>query len=107
MTELGCRVKSCYHHSKENMCCRDNIKVGGCSATDCCSTCCSSYEKNNKTRVTNSTDCGCGNRSIEVSCDAVNCRYNEDYKCRAGRIDVKPSKNTAHGATECATFEML
>lgn len=45
MTELGCKVKNCLHHSTDNLCCRDTIKVDGCNAKDCCSTCCASYEK--------------------------------------------------------------
>ena len=106
MTDLGCKVKNCAHHSKDNLCCRDSIKVGGSSATDCCSTCCNSYEKNSGTKVTNSTDYSMGNKKLQISCDAVNCRYNEDYNCKAGHIDVKPSKSSMHGATECSTFEM-
>lgn len=104
MTDLGCKVKNCAFHNEANLCSRDSIKVDGSTAMDSCSTCCSSYEMSNKRdRATNSCDCK-GKQKIDISCEATHCRYNDNYNCVAGHIDVKPSKDKTHGVTECASF---
>lgn len=103
MTDLGCKVKNCVYHSEENLCSRDTIKVGGSNAKESCSTCCASFE-NLRDKTTNS--CVCGKQKIEISCEAVNCKYNENNNCMANHIDVKPSKDKSYGSTECASFMM-
>lgn len=104
MTDLACKVKNCIFHSSDNYCERDNIKVGGCSATDCKSTCCTNYERGTRDKFFNS--CGCGTAKTEISCEAVNCRFNKENRCVSKHIDVKPVKDTGFGDTECASFEM-
>ena len=104
MTELGCKVKNCLHHSTDNLCCRDTIKVDGCNAKDCCSTCCASYEKTGRVKTENKTMEG--HVSLDVCCEATNCKYNENNNCIAKHINVKPSKNKDFGSTECASFEL-
>lgn len=103
MTDLGCKVKNCVYHSEENLCSRDTIKVDGSNATESCSTCCASFE-NLRDKATNS--CVCGKQKIEITCEAVNCKFNENNNCMANHIDVKPSKDKSYGSTECASFMM-
>lgn len=81
MTELGCKVKNCLHHSTDNLCCRNTIKVDGCNAKDCCSTCCASYEKTGRVKTENKTMEG--HVSLDVCCEATNCKYNENNNCIA------------------------
>lgn len=103
MTDLGCKVKNCVYHSEENLCTRNNIKVDGSYATDCCDTHCGSYEDGTGSAK---NSCGCGKKKIEITCEAVNCKYNENNNCTASHIDVKPSKVKSNGYTECASFMM-
>lgn len=47
-----------------------------------------------------------GHVSLDVCCEATNCKYNENNNCIAKHINVKPSKNKDFGSTECASFEL-
>ena len=104
MTDLGCKVTDCTYN-EDCLCCRSNIRVGGSDAKESCYTCCASFEKAEGTKAMNSC-CGGPSHKLEILCDAENCKYNKSRKCSAKHIDVKHSKDTVHGETECATFEM-
>ena len=47
-----------------------------------------------------------GHVSLDVCCEATNCKYNENNNCIAKHINVKPSKNKDFGSTECASFAL-
>lgn len=104
MTDLKCCVKNCASY-ENNMCCKNNIKVDGKTASKSEDTFCSSFidkdcidcAKNSTAKPRSSTD---------ISCDATNCIYNSDMRCMAENVSVEKSKNTSHGETECATFRM-
>lgn len=103
MTKLGCCVTDCTYN-EDRMCCRKDIKVGGKTAKNCSSTCCCSYEEKGSTGAKNSSMTP--KERTDVSCDATNCTYNKNMVCSAPHIEVKFSKDVAHGETECATFKM-
>ncbi len=103
MTELGCCVNDCTYND-ENLCCRDDIKVGGDDAHKACCTCCTSFREEGETTARNS--CCSPNHKLDVKCDAVNCRYNDSKICSADHIEVTHSSDTMHGETECSTFKM-
>ncbi|SMB80276.1 DUF1540 domain-containing protein [Deinococcus hopiensis] len=42
-----------------------------------------------------------GETSVVGSCDATNCRYNENRECHAGQIQVSLSGGTA----QCMTYD--
>lgn len=100
MTILDCNVTSCVHNESEK-CCRGSIEVMGQEATASESTCCGSYDKRG---------CGCTNSVKEpndksdIRCEAVKCKYNEQYKCTAGHVGVVGSNAGEMRETECATF---
>ena len=104
MTDLGCCVSDCVHNESQ-MCCRGTIKVGGEDAKSACCTYCESVQqKGSGSGATNSTHQP--DHKINISCDALNCKYNDSTRCTAGHVDVKNSSDTVHGQTECATFQM-
>lgn len=101
MTDLGCCVSFC-KHNEENKCCRGNIEVGGCHATEPENTFCASFDERMSDNVTNA--CCQPNKQLEIRCEAENCMYNENRNCTAGHVDVGHS--VAQGKTECSTFKM-
>ncbi|MGN0298633.1 MAG: DUF1540 domain-containing protein [Lachnospiraceae bacterium] len=104
MPSLECSVKNCYYNDN-NCCCKRAIIVEGQEATEKNMTCCGSFDKQ-KEGVQNSC-CEPPQHHLTVECDAVNCRYNEQHKCHADKIDIsgQGSTQSAEG-TNCATFEM-
>ena len=80
MTELKCSVRSC-SFQKDDCCCRGNITVEGAHANRNSETSCGSFEEKK--------NCGCANstgkppKMSDVTCEAVNCKFNEGRKCHA------------------------
>lgn len=101
MTKLACSVDTCAYND-ERMCCLKSIKVDGSKADTERDTCCSSFSRERQ---------GCCNSSMEpnpemrVACDAVNCVYNEEHVCSAGRINIAGSGANRMEETECASFQ--
>lgn len=103
MTDLRCSVQNCAHN-ENNKCCCHSIDVGGRDAVEAENTCCEAYVDAKDYSSKNAT---CSpNCKIEIRCDARNCEYNHAMNCTAEHIDVKISKDTVHGETECATFKV-
>lgn len=46
-------------------------------------------------------DCGC---KTDISCEAENCKYNEQAHCTAKHVDVSGNRAKTSDQTECATF---
>lgn len=103
MTNLECSVKNCCHN-QDNCCCKQTIIVEGEHATRKNMTCCGSFDSSID-HPRNSTETP--RHSLTVECDAINCRYNENRKCNATKIDINGG-GTTHSAdgTNCATFEI-
>ena len=86
MTELKCSVRSC-SFQKDDCCCRGNITVEGAHANRNSETSCGSFEEKK--------NCGCANstgkppKMSDVTCEAVNCKFNEGRKCHAKDIQVR------------------
>lgn len=102
MPLLDCSVTSCYYNDSK-LCNRNNIVVGGDQACSSDSTCCDSFQERSMDSYSSST--GEASRPTSVTCEAVNCTYNENNLCMANQIGI--SGHTAHQPeqTECATFK--
>ena len=102
MPELRCTVQTCLHN-KQNYCDLDAIEVKGNSASHIDETCCGSFEERKGNTTSNVT----GNASplSNIDCKAVQCTYNENCKCHAGKISVEGSNACRKDETVCATFE--
>ena len=111
MTKLDCTVYGCVYNS-DNSCNRGNIHVGGKEADKPSETLCRSFEQKGSANAKNLSKCSAGNstashaeRSTDISCDAVKCRYNKEMKCNAPHIRIAGIHAVASGETECGTYE--
>ena len=87
MTLLDCAVTGCAYN-EDRCCCKGNIKVEGSEAVHQNETCCGSFvERGEK-------NCGCNvkeheSKTIDVACEACNCTFNENKKCRGQRLFLR------------------
>lgn len=102
MTKLDCNVTSCLHNS-DNCCCKAAILVEGEHATDCCETCCGSFDENKDGSFQNLFKTP--ESKLEIDCDAVSCVYNENRHCSADHIAISGGRVKDASHTECATFK--
>lgn len=105
MTNLECSVFNCANN-KDNLCCRPDIHVNGPSACASEQTCCSSFV-DATAGAQNSTGYSFPNTSLQISCDARNCTFNQNERCSADHIRVSPEEQfpDTESKTECASFE--
>lgn len=101
MPELRCTVQSC-KHNQDYYCKLDGIVVGGSNAKHAEETCCDSFEERNGSSIGNTT--GEASATSKIDCKAVECDYNKDCRCHAGKISVEGSGACQCEQTECATF---
>ena len=101
MTQLNCSVRNC-NYNEDALCCRDQIKVEGSSATASNETCCGSFAEKRTRSASNRVQEP--DPATEVSCKAEKCIYNENEKCGASGIGVAGSNACCCGETECGTF---
>lgn len=126
MPELKCTVQTCVHN-KQFLCDLDAIQVGGDQAKTARETCCDSFQERKAGGASNSSAGGYSNSSSSsysssytnsysditgsasdrssIDCKAVECMYNNDCKCHAGKISVEGSNACQRESTECATFK--
>lgn len=110
MPELKCTVQTCMHN-QNYYCMLDQIQVGGNSAKKAEETSCDSFQekaaggmgdyKNAAEKAyggSASSGCSC------VDCQAVQCKYNDNCRCSAGKISVEGGNAGSSSQTECATF---
>ena len=102
MPELKCGVVTCAHN-KQNYCVLDAIEVVGSSAEVPEQTSCGSFVEKKDNAYSNSAKEPSATSSI--SCQAVECKYNNSHKCHAGKISVAGSSANRVEETECATFK--
>lgn len=101
MPELKCTVSTCAYN-QTNLCQLDSIEVGGSSAMEPEDTCCDSFEERTGERVTNAVKEASDRCSI--NCHAVDCDYNEQRRCHAGKISIEGNVACQNEETACATF---
>jgi len=103
MTNLECSVKNCIHNS-DNRCCKQAIIVDGSNAKETYETCCGSFDQNKAGMFKNLFRTP--ETRLEIDCEAVNCVYNEDRRCKAEKIGITGDGASEATQTECATFKM-
>lgn len=101
MPELKCTVQTCVHN-KQFLCDLDTIQVGGSDARTSRETCCDSFQE--RKGDTYSDIAGTASDLSNIDCKAVECIYNKDCQCHAGKISVEGSNACQCEGTECATF---
>ncbi|MBA4701359.1 MAG: DUF1540 domain-containing protein [Ruminococcus sp.] len=134
MPELKCTVQTCVHN-KQFLCELDKIQVGGSDAKTARETCCDSFSERTTNGYSNSYSGSTMNSSSNsysgsamnssansysnshgditgrasdrsgIDCKAVECMYNNNYACHAGKISVEGSNAKQTEGTECATFK--
>lgn len=102
MTKLKCSVKHCSSNA-DNYCCRPHIHVGGRNAVEPSQTLCDSFTGLPQ-GTTNFVGYDQINPEMPVSCDAVNCIYNDDKMCVAESIQIQGPSAESTEQTQCATF---
>ena len=102
MPVLDCSVKSCFYN-QENKCSLDSIKVEGRSADYSDDTACGNYRLRAGEQMTNAC-CGSKKNTLDVSCSANKCVFNEGSKCKAEHIGSAGSNADTMDDTECASF---
>ncbi len=103
MPVLKCHVTTCLHN-EENCCCKGKIQVDGEHATNCHSTCCSSFDE--RTGETFKNRYETPDTNLAVSCEATNCIYNKKKKCSAEHITIDGTRAAIADQTECASFSI-
>ena len=103
MAELKCGVQSCtYNQSK--LCCKGDIMVGGRHADNCDDTCCESFAERREGHESFTSSLAHPSKVISIDCEAVNCIYNSNYRCRADHVDIRGGKANNSKETNCGTF---
>jgi len=103
VTNLRCDVMNCANNQND-CCCRPEIQVSGTKGSD--SIFCASFvDATNGAR--NSIGCCLPNTSIDVTCDAEECAFNSNLKCRNQDIRISTRRNTPHSqsGTFCANYK--
>ena len=103
MPELRCTVQTCVHN-QQNYCNLDAICVDGSTAKDSEDTCCKSFEERKDSYFNAADITGQASDRSDIDCKAVECMYNEQCRCHAGKISVEGSNACESEQTECATF---
>ena len=106
MPELKCTVQTCVHND-QYLCRLDKIQVGGDNAKNSQETCCDSFQERTEGSYANSMNNSVSEASdrSQVDCKAVNCMYNENCACHAGKISVEGGGACRCQETACATFQ--
>ncbi len=102
MSKLDCNVVNCAYNS-DNCCRRSDIMVEGTKALDSAQTNCGSFKLAQSEKSVNSTGQGC--KETNVSCQAVECRFNQSNKCTANHIGISGLHAGESKETICASFE--
>lgn len=124
MPELKCTVQTCMHN-QNYYCTLDKIQVGGNSAQRAEETSCDSFQERGGAQTNSfggsysnfqsnsysgAAGMGMGNSTGSASacscvdCQAVQCKYNDNCHCNAGKISVEGGNACQSSQTECATF---
>lgn len=102
MPLLVCSAQRCVYNDGM-YCSKGEIQVGGEEACRPQETCCSSFQERTKENGRNSM--GTPSQTIDVACEACQCRYNSDQKCQATKIGIAGAGACECQQTECSTFD--
>lgn len=102
MTFLDCSVVGCTYNA-DQCCCKGDIKVEGKDAKSVCDTCCGSFKERGAENAQNTAKRI--SKVSEVACEACNCVFNENQKCKAEHIGITGGNACQCGQTECASFQ--
>ncbi len=102
MPELKCNVHTCVHN-KNYLCDLEGIEVAGRNAQVSKDTSCASFVEKKGDNCSNSMNDA--TLLSNVKCQAVECQYNEECSCHAGKISVGGNDACRTEETECASFE--
>lgn len=101
MTKLDCNVVNCSYNA-DNCCRRTDIQVEGTQAKTSSETCCGSFAPKG---------CGCQSchttdvkKDTTVSCEACECKFNEDHACHAGHIGISGGHADSSRETSAAAL---
>ena len=106
MPALKCTVQTCVNND-QYLCRLDKIQVGGDTAKNSQETFCDRFQELTDGSYANSMNNSVSEASdrSQVDCKAVNCMYNENCACHAGKISVEGGNARQCEGTECATFQ--
>ncbi len=102
MPALVCSAQNCLYNNAM-YCSKGDIKVGGEHAKVCQDTRCESFHERRHDHAVSSM--GTPSAQIDVKCEAVHCKYNEDCLCHANHIDISGAAACRCEETECVTFD--
>lgn len=101
MTKLDCNVVNCSYNA-DNCCRRTDIQVEGTQAKTSSETCCGSFApKGSGCQSCHTTDV---KKDTTVSCEACECKFNEDHACHAGHIGISGGHADSSRETECGSL---
>ena len=103
MTNLQCSVMSCANNA-QGCCCLPGIQVSGDHACDCGDTCCSSFQTKSSA-MQNAVQYNQPNQTLEISCSAGTCQYNDHGGCTAHQVQVDGHDACQCYQTQCSTFQ--
>lgn len=102
MTRLDCSVTSCMYN-QDHLCSKGDITIGGRNASSSGETCCESFHKKGVGSCANFI---CRpSATVDVDCEAKDCKYNTNCKCSAKQIGISGRSNASESKqTECGSF---
>ena len=102
MAELHCSVENCVYND-DCYCCKGDILVSGTHAKESGATCCASFAQKKHDNCSSAT---CHpSQVVGIDCEAINCVYNTDYKCKAKKVDILGNGALNSAGTSCGTFK--
>lgn len=104
---LKCDSLDCAFNDNTGKCFAKNISIDGRSAQTTSETTCATYTPNsgnfaNMEFANDFMDLGASKAADtqNIKCDAMNCRYNNNEKCTASRVQINSN------AASCETFQL-
>ena len=92
MAQLTCGAQAC-SYNQNNCCCKGDIMVGASMPNAAENTCCESFHKRDGSSL--SARFHIQAPTISIDCEAVKCIYNADYRCKAEKVAIKETVQTA------------
>lgn len=103
MSELKCGAENCVYNF-ECLCSKGEICVGGKHADTSDKTCCESFAPHREGMDVFTSSLSHPSKNISIDCEAVKCMYNENYRCKAERVDIRGLGARGSAETCCKTF---
>ena len=102
MPALVCSAQHCVYNNAM-YCSKGDILVVGENAKECQDTCCESFQERRQESARSSM--GSPSAKIDIKCEAVNCKYNNQCICHAQQVDISGAAACKCEETECVTFD--